>query len=109
MPYNLKKEIKDSVKEAVQEALADGCVTTQCPFTKEVAANIGHFFGMLSDVGNGDTRRGVEEVRESIRVLRCYRDFSKNIGSYVSKTMVVTLLTALIFVIWVGIKHYLGK
>jgi uncharacterized protein YlaN (UPF0358 family) len=104
----MDNDIKRIVKEAIKESLEERCLT-QCPVTPEMANNMGHFFGMIKDVGDGDTRKGVEEVREGMRLIRCYKKIQKNISAWVSKTIVVTILSAFLFLLWIGFRQVLGR
>ena len=104
-----KKEIRDAVRSAVKEALSETCGVVKCPVIPEIAQSIGHFFGMVKDVGDGDHRRGVEEIRDCMRMAKSYRGLQKNIGVWLSRTAVVSIFAAVLLMIWQGFKQFINK
>jgi len=103
------EDIKRLVKEAVKEALSDGCPVRSCPITAEAGKEIGHFFGMIKDVGGGNMSKGVEELRGALRETKNFRDFWNNVTLWVSRSIIVTIIGAIFALLFFGIKFFIEQ
>jgi hypothetical protein len=80
-----------------------------CPIPAEAAGEISHFFGMVKDVGKGDMRQGVENIRGYFRAVEGFNSMSKRIGTWVARTVVGTIVITVLTMLALGIKQTLGK
>lgn len=102
-------EIKQAMKEAVAEALAEQTCALNCPLTSDAAESLGHFFGMLRDVGNGDVRAGIETIRSNMSFVGTMKQSRQKISEWIAKTAIVTIIAGVITLVTLGIKAALNK
>ena len=65
---DIEKIIIAAVREAVKEELKSS-PACMCNLGPNAQRELGHFMGMVKDVGNGDHSRGVEVLRDNHRML----------------------------------------
>lgn len=109
---------KSDVVEAVREALADH------PCRYELSPQqVDHVVGMLTDIGDGDLRRGVEIVRVNHKwvmdraadakdaeysanheLVSAIRRGMGSVGMHLAKGVAWAVVTALAVLVWIGFK-----
>lgn len=93
----------DAIKAVIKEAMVEviGEFSFKCPLPAEVVAEVGHFFGVVRDTGDGDLRKGVEEVRENLQFIKSLR----RVRGRVADTILVTVLGGIIALIGFTIRE----
>lgn len=99
------ESIKSLIKEAMTEVLGECSV--KCPLPADVVSEVSHFFGVVRDTGDGDLRRGVEEVRENMRLIAGLRKTRDKLTDWVGKTIIITLIAGFLTFLWFAIKESL--
>ena len=109
---------KNDIVEAVREALADH----PCRY-KLSPQQVDHVVGMLTDIGDGDLRRGVEIVRVNHKwvmdraadakdaecsanheLVSAIRRGMGSVGMHLAKGVAWAVVTALAVLVWIGFK-----
>lgn len=100
----LLKDIREAVQEAVKATVAQADGHSCLYFTPEEAEEIGHYWGMVRDIGNGDRRRGVETMRENHLALLRLRAFGQKLRDHACLIIVGLLAAGLGTALWQGVK-----
>lgn len=118
-PTDLKAMLQEVVKEGMKEALGDH----PCRYTSLSPQQLDHVIGMLTDVGDGDLRRGVEVVRVNHKwvmdradeerdaeytanheLVSAIRKGLSNVGGHIAKGIAWVLIAGLATLVWLGFK-----
>lgn len=118
-PTGLKAMIQEAVKEGLKEALGDH----PCRYTSLNPQQLDHVVGMLTDIGDGDLRRGIEVVRVNHKwvmdradeerdaeytanheLVSAIRKGLSNVGGYIAKGIAWALIAGLATLVWLGFK-----
>lgn len=96
------------IEEIVQKTLKDNMTEhpVKCPLPVEWAESIGHFSGMVQDIGQGDMRTGVENIRSYFKAMDSFLKMRKNIADWITKTTVVTFIAMILGAIGYGIRAW---
>ena len=103
-----ENEISAIVKTAMVEVVGN-YRPIECPVADDVAKEMGHFFGMIKDVGDGDLGRGIESVREGVKFINKLQATRQKIADWISRSVIVTAIAAVLALLGLGIKVALGK
>jgi hypothetical protein len=93
-------ETKQMIKEAVMEAMKEGSCVVSCPLSVDAQKEVTHFFGMVKDIGCGDTRKGVENMRDVLKFVPSLMRVRNNIGNIVLGVVVTSLAAGVLAAIW---------
>lgn len=100
------------LREMMVEVSAETAARHVCRF-KTIpdadAQEMGHAVGMLSDVGSGELRAGIELVRENHKWIRSLRERCDKLNLAASVAALGVFVSALLATVWVGIKNHLAK
>lgn len=113
---------RDDVVAAVKEALGNH----PCRYTALTPQQLDHVVGMLTDIGDGDLRRGVEIVRTNhkwiLRRAEHDAEYAANhdlvssvrrnmggVGGHIAKGIAWALVVALAVLLLLGVKAYILK
>ena len=99
-PYTpTPEETQAAIDYAVEQTLLR-YPPCSCGFTPEEQKQLGHLVGMITDIGRGDTRQGVETMRMGFRLFGRLQWVSEKIG------LAIIMAAGSIFVygVWKGIK-----
>ena len=102
-----EKELKQIIKEAMQEGMAEHPI--KCPIPAKAAQEMGHFFGMVEDVGKGDMRQGVENIRLYFKAVESFLTLHGKVTTWFVRSVVGGVLIAIGTLIVMGIKAAVGK
>ncbi len=108
---------KADIVEAVREAMGDH----PCRYTSLTPQQLDHVVGMLTDIGDGDLRRGVEIVRVNHKwvmnrivddgefaanheLVSSIRKSMSGVGGHIAKGIAWVLIVGLAVLLWVGFK-----
>ena len=80
-----------------------------CGLDTETAKQAGHWWGMVQDLGDGDTRRGIERMRTGFNALRRWDRWAGRIGWVVIATVVSALSAGGVGLVWLGFKAKTGS
>lgn len=98
-PEIFSRFISSAVAEGIKQAGFVGC-----PLDPDEKREVQHFMGMIKDVGKGDTRKGVEIIRENSRTVQLIIKTRNRVGNIVLGILVTAAtITGLALL---GIKVY---
>ena len=106
----IAETVAQSVTEAVAEAMGEAAdqlveqLTTPCAcdLDKEATAEMGHLMGMVRDLGQGDTAKGVESMRDSLKFVPALMGLRNRLGTWVLSAAIVVVTGGLLTLIWQG-------
>jgi len=101
-----EEDLKRVVKAAIKEEMRESCM---CGLTHDAQLEMGHFMGMVRDVGNGSHSAGVEVIREDLKFLSRYKKRGEKIGLVIVTFICLSLAGGVVFVFRKGIEHIFGK
>jgi hypothetical protein len=101
------EQIERIIKNTMQASMADHPV--KCPIPSEWATSLGHFSGMVQDVGKGDMRQGVENIRIYFKAIDGFLNTRDRMREWIAKTVVVTIAASFLAMIALGIKAWFEK
>lgn len=93
-------------------ALIAAAMKGHCRFpmvTDAEVPHVGHYLGMLRDLGGDSVSKGIETIRKNHEWLSSLRDSSSRAGSTVFLIIVGTVVTGALTALWLGFKHLVGK
>jgi len=99
---SVTSQVERDIKELKE--LMEAMVTANRECSTGCRDSAPHIFGVLKDVGGGDIGSGVEELRETYRYVKRLRKLNDNIGDYITKSVIVILLSGLLAALWAGFK-----
>lgn len=94
---DISDAVAEGVKQGIETASTSGCA---CNLSDDARKEMGHYFGMVKDVGGGDYSAGVEVLRENHKLLAKFRATSQKVGGVI----VMSICAAVIGGIGWGIK-----
>ena len=97
------EQLKTIVADAVKSGLTD-CVT--CPIPLDMHQEVGHIFGMMRDVGDGNVERGVEVVRHNHEYVAGLRAMTKTLFNKAFMAVVALGLAAVGGAMFLGVQHW---
>ena len=93
----ISRAVAEGVRAGIEAATAAG---SGCILSEDARNEVGHFFGMVKDVGGGDYGSGIETMRENQKLMAKFRQTSQKIGG----AMVMAVCAAVFAVIAWGAK-----
>lgn len=101
-------QISNADKDVGEAGAPPATVHCLCRLTHEERREIGHFLGLLADVGEGSLPRGLEHLRDALKShLSLKRRMDKAV-MVVTSIVVGSLTSAALAALWIGLKHYLA-
>lgn len=101
-----KEEIAELIEKSVRQGLGGTCM---CGLSPESQKEVGHFFGMIKDAGGGDLSRGVENVRETVKLILRIKCIGERVGVAIVVFVAVAVVGGIGSLIGLGIKSSIGK
>jgi len=103
-------EMKAIVEAAVERAIAKA--TTQdclCGLNPDERREMGHLFGMMRDIGDGDRAKGIERMRRSYKVVDKLTTFGERVGVALVMFFVLSIAGGLVTLFTLGFKEFISK
>lgn len=102
----LSAEDKTEIAELVRQAVASKpeCL---CDLRPETRIEVGHFFGRLKDLGDGNLNKGIELFSRALSMLVSVKRCGEKIGGTVAVLVAVALLSGIGTLIIIGVKQSL--
>lgn len=91
--------IATAVQRGIEEA---GC--SGCPAPDSAKDHISHFWGVIEDLGEGDYRKGIEQLRDISKFVPQVIAARNSIGNWVLKILVTSVTVGVITAVWGLIK-----
>jgi len=110
-------------KEEIIAAVREGLSNHPCRYVSLTPQQLDHVVGMLSDIGDGDLRKGVEIVRTNHKwvvdraedskdaeytanheLVSAIRRGMANVGGHVARGIAWAVIAGLAALVWVGFK-----
>lgn len=91
------------------EARQDHC--HHCPIPLEARRELGHIFGVVSDLGGGDIAngailKGAEVIRANHKYVIKLQQVNNRIKDYITNAVIVTVVSAIGTILYLGFKAY---
>jgi hypothetical protein len=96
----IQKVVQETVKESVANSGGHVCLY----FTPEEAEELGHYWGMVRDIGEGDRRRGIETMRENHIAFLRTRRLGQKLRDHACFIFIGLITAGLLTTLWQGIK-----
>lgn len=80
-----------------------------CGLDSEEQKRLGHFMGMIRDIGDGSQDKGIENMRVGFAALNRMRHVGEKVGVAIVILIVTALGSGFITAIWLGIKEMAKK
>jgi uncharacterized protein CbrC (UPF0167 family) len=103
-----RTELSKLVGESVQEAMRQYTPICPCNLDEESLKHVGHFFGMLRDIGEGDVGKGCERMRDVADAYKRGAWIAEKVGWAIIITIVAGTLGLLWGIIKVGMAVKTG-
>ncbi len=103
-----ERRLRALIAAAVAEALCNATPSCTCRIPAEAAAEMGHLMGMVRDLGQGDTARGVESMRDALRFVPRLMRLRDRIGTWVLSILVAGATGGVLTLVWHGLTSRLG-
>ena len=100
---------KTMVAEVVREELENHAGFCRIDLSDAKAAEVGHAFGVFTDLGAGDVSKGIEAIRANHQWTSSMRGLSGKVGGVVLVVAITTLAGGLLAALWAGFKAAIGK
>lgn len=100
--------VADVLAEAVEQHLERFTTPCSCGLDREATMQMGHLMGMVRDLGHGDTAKGVEGMRESLKFVPRLMAMRDRIGTWVLSAAIAILTGGLLTLLWQGLTLRLG-
>ena len=97
-------QIHEVVRKALKESIAAHPI--KCPIPEKAAGEMSHFFGMVEDVGKGDIRQGVENIRGYFKAMDSFLTLRGKMTTWIARSVVGGLLIAIGTLLVLGIKFW---
>ena len=106
MDHNEKTELTALLKDVISQVVSvEFKKQHTCPIPKDKADEISHMLGVIVDVGDGDLRKGVENIREHHIFIRGLIATRSRMTKIISASVIVSLVSAFIALMWFAIKE----
>jgi len=96
-----KSQLEELISGLVKKAYSDHC---RFPVSDDQAKEASHIFGMVTDVGDGDLSKGVEEMRKNHNYVKKLRDKGDKFSTYFFMIIIAALTGGVLKSIWEGLK-----
>ena len=106
---NDEARIKDLTVGEFNKVVQKAVKEHRCPIPADAAEEVGHFFGMVEDIGEGDIRKGIEAVREHHKFIKSMSSVRNKIGTVIITLITLTVGGSILAFIWKGIKDSVVK
>lgn len=100
------EEIRRIVAQAVRDEMQ--AHPAKCRFAAVADEDAGHALGVVLDLGEGSTGKGIEFIRENHRWLGEMRKKSSTASSVLFVLFLTTLGGGLLSALWVGLKEIMA-
>ncbi len=91
--------IAAAVQKGVESAACSGC-----PAPEGARDHISHFWGVIEDLGDGDYRKGIEQLRDISQFVPRVIATRNVIGNWVLKILVTSITVGVISTVWSFVK-----
>jgi hypothetical protein len=96
-----RDEIVEIICAAMRQQRSGVCL---CDLGPETQQEMGHFFGRLKDLGDGNLSRGIEIFSKVARMMVSIRSCGEKIGGAVAVTVFTVIAGGIMTAIWMGIR-----
>lgn len=97
----LSKEDKAEIVEIIQASMHRECL---CGISAETQQEMGHFFGRVKDLGNGNLNIGIERFSKAVSLMAKVRGTGERIGGQVAVWLSIAVIGGLLTIIGLGIR-----
>jgi hypothetical protein len=101
--------LEKAIADAISNELGKYTHTCQFNVTDKEAKEMGFFFRMVSDLGEGHLDNGLELMKENHKWIASQRRIGRKISTWIMYTIVCGMITGVLYMIWEGIKKTIGK
>jgi hypothetical protein len=98
------QQLRDIVTQAVVEAMVQQSDKDE----KKIKDNL-HLFGMLEDIGDGDSAKGIEAIRANHKWVGKLRKKGESVGTAIIVIVLGAICTGILSACWAGIKQLIGS
>ena len=96
-----KSQLEDIISSSVSKTIEKKC---RFPISDEHAQETAHLYGMITDLGDGDMSKGIEESRKNHSYVMKIRAKSDKFSTYFFLVMIAALTGGFLKAAWEGIK-----
>jgi len=101
------EKIADVIRKEIGSLKLGNCSCGLSPETqKKMSVFTGHFMGMIEDIGDGNTDKGIESMRSGLTFFKKVRGHGEKIGGAVSMIIVMAIISGVGKLIWMGYKVF---
>ena len=97
----LSKEDRAEIVEIIQAAMKRECA---CGISSDTQAEMGHFFGRVKDLGNGNLNVGIERFSKSVALMARVRGVGEKVGGAVFVWLAIVILGGIGTAMVIGVK-----
>ena len=97
--------------QAVRDAVREEIYNHSCRLTQISDAEIkdlGHALGMITDLGQGDTRAGVEVIRANVNWMVKQRERTEQFGRTFFFAVITSVVGGVLLAVVLGVKALIG-
>lgn len=102
----LSTEDLEQIATIIKNTLHGGCV---CGLSESTQTEVGHFFGRLKDLGEGNLNRGIERFSDVVEMVTAWRSFGAKVGGTVAVALCVAVAGGFGTLLFIGIKSWAKK
>lgn len=96
-----RAQLEDIISSSVAKTVEKKC---RFPISDEHATETAHLYSMISDLGDGDMSKGIEESRQNHNYVKKIRAKSDKFSTYFFMLIIAALTGGILKTIWEGIK-----
>ena len=97
----LSEEDKKDIADIVTSTMKAGCI---CGLSHDAQGEMGHFMGMVRDVGDGSHSKGIEILRENLSFFMRYKRRGEKIGLAIVTLFTVSMVSGFIYIVKKGLS-----
>lgn len=104
MMAEFKREVLPTIVREIRDAaMAEGCL---CRLGQDQRSEMGHLFGVVKDLGDGDLYRGMERIRDNENFVSEMREGVRTAKTHALRIAVGALVVALLGGAWMIFKAH---
>lgn len=99
----------EDIKEIVSAIKSELHTNCECGLNQESQREMGHFFGRVKDLGDGNLNKGIEIFSKAAFTMISIRRYGEKIGGAVAVFLFVALASGILTAIGIGVRAIITK
>jgi hypothetical protein len=100
----LSKEDREEIVQIIKATMDTGCM---CGLSSDTRSEMGHFFGRVKDLGEGNLSVGIETFSKAVQCMVTVRGWGEKIGGKVALVVFTTLTVGSLTLFGLGVRAFI--